>query len=319
MPPSPDSAPSCTTGCDAAPMVDAVVVDPPRGWMAQRIPFPATSALWVSGDDDIFVGGDGLIAHTTGDGTWTTEETALLLSEYVTAIWGTGPGGDVYATGSEGSIVLTHSTGGANRIVTNSTFTHTGVWGSGANDVYAVGFDGQFRGLVMHLGANGMFEQQTMPQGARELQAVWGSGPSDVYAVGSGGQIWHSTGDGTWSQRTSGVTVTLSAVWGSGPTNVFAAGRNGTIVHYDGIAWRLESSGDTSEVRSLWGSGPNDVYLIDRRGLMHSTGDGTWTLARGQIDPSSGSPSWRIVYGTSPTRIYAVGTAGTPSFLVTGP
>ena len=62
-----------------------------------------------------------------------------------------------------------------------------GVWGSGADDVYAVGSGG----VVLHGTRSG--SQWTLETSGTDgdLLAVWGSGPDDVYAVGYAGTILH--------------------------------------------------------------------------------------------------------------------------------
>ena len=61
-----------------------------------------------------------------------------------------------------------------------------GLWGSSANDVWAVG---QF-GLIEHWDGSGW---STVPSGKSEnLKAVWGSSANDVWAVGD--VVFHWSG-----------------------------------------------------------------------------------------------------------------------------
>jgi hypothetical protein len=61
-----------------------------------------------------------------------------------------------------------------------------GVWGSGLNDVWAVGMDDFARGIVLHWDGTTWSFTKVPIQGDKALDAVWGSGPDSVWAVGNG-------------------------------------------------------------------------------------------------------------------------------------
>jgi hypothetical protein len=66
----------------------------------------------------------------------------------------------------------------------------SGVWGSGSNDVWAVGS----RNLVseaLHWDGTAWSPVPTTEQYESFFAAVWGSGPSDVWAVGFGAILRH--------------------------------------------------------------------------------------------------------------------------------
>ena len=63
----------------------------------------------------------------------------------------------------------------------------------------------------------------------------------------------------SWSEMTSGTTVSLPAIWGSSGSNVFAVGDNGTILHYDGTAWSAMTSGSTTS----WGRKPSRKLVAE--------------------------------------------------------
>jgi hypothetical protein len=94
------------------------------------------------------------------------------------------------------------------------------LWGSGPNDVWAVG-------SVMQHWDGISWSTLRSPFGAR---GVWGSGPNDVWAVDQGGGILHWNGT-AWSPSSSGAS-SLSAIWGSGPKDVWAVGAGGTLLHH---------------------------------------------------------------------------------------
>jgi len=61
------------------------------------------------------------------------------------------------------------------------------VWGSSANDIFAVGSGGT---ILHYNGSNWSAMTSGTIQG---LNAVWGSSANDIFAVGSGGTILHYT------------------------------------------------------------------------------------------------------------------------------
>jgi len=81
------------------------------------------------------------------------------------------------------------------------------VWGSGPNDVFAVGYSGTI--LHYYNGSEG-FKWYSMNSGiSNNLRSVWGSGPNDVFAVGASGTILHYNGTG-WSSMSISTTNLFS-------------------------------------------------------------------------------------------------------------
>lgn len=106
------------------------------------------------------------------------------------------------------------------------------IWGSSANDVWAVGR----RGTVRHFGSGDERWQIVESPTTETLHRVWGSGPNDVWMVGDDGVILHF--DGT-SLKSSTAQIpaehrpNLRGVWGSGPNDVWIVG-DGIALHYTG-------------------------------------------------------------------------------------
>jgi hypothetical protein len=67
------------------------------------------------------------------------------------------------------------------------------VWGSGGNDVFAVGYAGPGQpGTILHYDGTAW---SAMNSGSTaSLHGVWGSASTDVFAVGEGGTILHYSG-----------------------------------------------------------------------------------------------------------------------------
>lgn len=105
-----------------------------------------------------------------------------------------------------------------------------GIWGSGANDVWAVGQNGTIRHASGPAGTWSIVASPT----TNDLHAIWGSGPNDVWAVGDAGTVLHFDGK-AWARATIGlapgdVPTRLLGVWGSGPDDVWIVGE-GLLLH----------------------------------------------------------------------------------------
>jgi hypothetical protein len=102
------------------------------------------------------------------------------------AVWGTSQG--VWAVGERGTI--RHYVPGATRwsiVASPTNTTLRAVWGSGPNDVWAVGDNA----TIIHFDGTEWALASTVSD--LDLHGLWGSGASDIWAVGAGG-VLHSTG-----------------------------------------------------------------------------------------------------------------------------
>ncbi len=138
-------------------------------------------------------------------------------------------GDSFYMSGSDG-MVLKYTP-------TNSTFeyydlpgqpTVFGVWGSGPNDIWAVG------------------------------------GHEDQPATS--GVIWQFDGD-DWSRQdiaSDGNSPILYKVWGRSPTEVYAVGSMGTALHYDGSTWTAVGVDTDQPLFTVHG---NDAMVVASGGI----------------------------------------------------
>jgi hypothetical protein len=106
------------------------------------------------------------------------------------------------------------------------------IWGSSANDVWAVGDEG----VIRHLTAGATRWEIVPSPTTNALHAIWGSAANDVWAVGDFGTILHWDG-ATWSASTAAVPVGtkrhLYGIWGSSANDVWIVG-DGISLHYTG-------------------------------------------------------------------------------------
>ena len=83
-----------------------------------------------------------------------------------------------------------------------------GIWGSSANDVFAVGD----AGTILHNDGSGW---TTMTSGTSvDLSDVWGSAHDDVFVTGDAGTVLHYDGDG-WTPVPVEVTDPIGRMWGA--------------------------------------------------------------------------------------------------------
>jgi hypothetical protein len=211
-----------------------------------------------------------------------------------------GTGGSGGATAGSGNVPLPPALTWTRE--PSSGLGFEGIWGSGPDDVYAVGRTG----TIIHRGSDGMWSLQGSDTGAI-LTGVWGSGAGDVYASVDSNFILHTTGDGEWEHQPLPAGYTSKDIWGTGATEVLAVVGNGAIRSEGTGSWEIDGTAPNSNVGSaLWGSSPTDLYLAtsfaNAPTIYHSVGDGTWR-------PQAGSPEVTLldIWGTGPDHIYVAG------------
>ena len=192
-----------------------------------------------------------------------------------------------------------------------------GIWGSAADDVFALGHSGSIvKGgyddmRIMHFdgtnwsGAGPISQSNVLDH----LNGIWGAANNDIYAVGENGAIVHY--DGTeWSPMEDDNNRTtirnLNGVWGYSATNVYVVGEGGTILHFGGSGWDIMNSPTTTHLYGVWGhsqAGSHRVYAVGAIGTILRFEDGSWsTMASGVKAMLSG------IWGTPDgSAIFAVG------------
>lgn len=206
-------------------------------WALQTIPQLGPVSIWGSSASDVYLAGldsMGNVYHSTGNGTWSAQNIGSA-SSTISAVWGTSAT-NVYFAGGDGTgddIPYVLHGPGAPTVETTppppdmEIRTIFQLWGSGPNDIYAVGYSNQ----ILHSVGAGVWTLQTSPQGAAMgglFEGVWGSGPNDIYVVGDETGVAHSSGDGVWTIDPDLHNQPL-AIWGSGPNDVYVVGT--TVAH----------------------------------------------------------------------------------------
>lgn len=208
------------------------------------------------------------------------------------------------------------------------------VWGSGPNDVWAVGS----WGTVLHYDGSKWSTSRVLTDAGqpKTLISVWGSGPNDVW-IASVDDVRHCDGwkeDGPdWSAaqiltKVDTLPSQLLGLWGTGAKDVWVLhGANlisGSLVtkilHSEGWvdgspslkpAFDHLTSGSTSNIRGIWGSSPSDVWVVGDRGrIFRSSGFWGGMASWKQVNSNTHS-HLRAVWGSAPDDIWAVGDLGT--------
>jgi hypothetical protein len=165
------------------------------------------------------------------------------------------------------------------------------IWGSGAQDIYAVGGTG----LLLHSKGDGTWTAQ-MPQTSANLTGVWGSGPDDVYVAVNANVILHSTGDGKWEHQAYDSGFTFTGVWGLDAEDVYLTGPG--VVQGGASDWGSpQQVSNAAPTFAIWGSSPTDLYVTTGSAALsiiyHSDGDGTWKPQTAP-DATAGDAIWGL-------------------------
>jgi photosystem II stability/assembly factor-like uncharacterized protein len=181
-------------GFDWAPLFQATVLRD----------VPIIHAIWAAWPDDIWVVGVGNVGE---------HNTPFAAHTSAAAIEGSDP-----------PIWI--------KVDTQSNAFFYALWGSGPNDVWAIGDYGTIRHITGGADAWTVVESPTK----EHLRGIWGSAPDDIWAVGRHGTLLHYDGV-KWESQTGafplGDPPNLYGVWASDSTNVWAVG-DGIIMRYAG-------------------------------------------------------------------------------------
>lgn len=210
---------------------------------------------------------------------------------------GGAPGGAAGTTGSPPlppALTFTAESSAASLI--------NGIWGSAADDVYAVG-DG---GDIVHSTGDGTWKQQMIDTGSR-LTGVWGSGNGDIYVSVFSNFLLHSTGDGKWQHQTTALGEVFRDIWGPSATQIYALVGGGVDVSSGDGNWRnyvtITASAYTT---AIWGASASDVFVAtnysDAPTVYRLSASGDWTGDRG-----SPKVSLADITGSDPNHLYAIG------------
>lgn len=293
------------------------------GTQWSKIGFPSSApggsvrALTGTGPNDAWaVGHSGLILHWSGasweDRSW--NGTVQVTTAALKAALSLGPN-EVWAAGDSGTILRWNGTAwedkGLNADSTRvTTRTINGLWGTGANDIWAVGGGGG--SVILHW--DGTAWTRIAHPGTSSLYAVWGTSARDVWAIGSTILHWDGVRWEDKRLRGDGTVVNsaqLNAIWGSSASSVWMVGEAGTALLHDGRDWSPSLRKVGNDINSLWGSSLDDIWGVGYAGtIVHSDGTG-WQDRSLKAD---GTPvttqSLLATWGSARDDVWAVGYSG---------
>jgi hypothetical protein len=284
-----------------------VVIPPPLTWtLVTGLPGENLGAVWGSAPDDIYNAG-GFRSFNHYDGTaWMAVGYNGGSNRY--SVFGLSAT-QVYSAGqlTQGTGHVIAFDGTSWQEVTTAGVELIDIWGSGPNDLYAVG-----DGTVLHWDGTSW---TSLPTGLStaynvdRLACVWGTASNNVYTSGRAGLLLHWDGS-AFTSITTGTTMALSAIHGSAADDVWVVGAAGVIVHYDGSTWQTVPSGTNASLRGVYAIAPDDVWIAGTGGLLLHW-DGT------ALDPVPSGTTVDLgrVWAASPDQIY-VGTFGPGAVLV---
>ncbi|MCU1283134.1 MAG: hypothetical protein JWM53_6680 [bacterium] len=186
------------------------------------------------------------------------------------------------------------------------------VWGSGPNDVYAVGEGG----TIVHTRGDGAWTTQASGV-SDDLHGVWGANAHDVYVVGAvatprwtGSVLRSGDGGASWKLTRNAGTLHAS-VWGTGSDDVYIADYHTLYRSTDrGETWSATAFA-SFDVYAVWGAGGDDLFAVgdnlsNEQTVLQSR-DRFGSFAAVQPGDPNGLFA---VWGSSARDVWAVGAPG---------
>lgn len=338
-------------------------------------PATALTGVWASSPTDVWITGGGAELHFDGTswrGTVGGAVRGKLFGTGPNDLWATQPSSstglawwngtkwqDAYGSSGSwdaawgnagshwvvgGSRILSCGGGYCSTVTSPTANALHGVWGSSANEVWAVGDKGT---ILFYDGAR--WAPVTSPT-TDDLWAVWGdaageafaltgklqvlswkrgspwatltgyeqsSAPVSVASAGTGA-IWAIQGprvyriQGTYPTRTVAfeATASFSQIHSSGPNDAWAVGADGMIAHWDGTRWGMvpgwQSAGSRENYASLRGTSDTDVWALEARGRARR-----WDGASWGAPVATGIDTYSVaLWGAAANDYWVGGTAG---------
>lgn len=291
-----------------------------RGWNQASIPL---ADRWISdvhadrfGDVWAVGGRPGRGAVARYDGSRWTE---VLLPEGVQLLNSVHSfsDGTTFAAG-DGGVILRWDGGEWSRPATPTGQNLYGIWGTGPDDMWAVGGakGTAERGTILR-NRDGQWTTVEWPRtehpDVQALYALWGTGRDNVYIAGQNGALLHWDGDTIRTQE-SGTGRDLRAIRGTGSDQIIAVGggSEGIVVRLGEEGWQARPLEGYPGVHDIWLSGPQSGWIVGRQGLAGRLRFGAEDFTFKPVSVST-SMTLRSISGADGPGLFAVGgTFGTP-------
>ena len=239
-------------------------------------------AAWSSGIDNVWivggregVGGAPTVFRYDGSA-WAKLDSGQTNVD----LWQVFGFGDVVFLGGSNGTILRYENGTFTKITTPSTDIVFGLWGTSANDVWAVGGQNTGRAFVWRYQGTEFVAVPGVPAELDTGGAVWkvsGRAANDVWMSASRGFVLHWDGQALTSERIGGTGESLFSI-GCTMTRCATAGSNTT----NGVLYENEGAGWASKVPTM--DGPiwrgvtpigEPTYVVGQFGaVLRRDGDG---------------------------------------------
>ena len=290
-------------------------------------PSTGNVSAWAVGSNTTILSFDGSNWNAVGCVGCTRSSNLTLYGVYAvspTSVWAVG------TNGTNGVVLYDNGSDNWTLYTLTSTTSLTAVWGADATDVWAVGAGGTVE-YIQPSGGSLAVTTQKLPGSLHNpnLSGVWGvtgslaATASTLWAVGDGGMVVNSTtGGGSWSRQTTGVSANLTAVVATSSSSVWVVGASGTILQSanGGSSWSTSTSGTTANLYALYAASSGsayDVWAVGAGGVVdYWPGSGSWscaaTPAACQTVPAGTSDLHGISgVGYGPGQVHTVGLGAT--------
>lgn len=251
-------------------------------WELQQVANQSAAAsyrgLWGNSERDVWaVGEAGALAHFDGKA-WSAGP--KLTDATLNAAWGTGT--KTWVVGDNGTFLELEN--GTVSVSPLGEHRVSRLWGSNANDVWAVGDD------ALHW--DGHAWTQVARPGGESALAIWGSRASDVWVACTKGKLLHWNGS-SWGWVQAPTSADINGVWGSSARDVWAVTEDASFLHFDGTQWTSRPSPMPVPLRAIWGRNTADIVAV---GVEQRFGfDGSeWRVL---IPHPSEKPTYRVAFG----------------------
>ena len=262
--------------------------EPSWSVVAERMP-QAFLSTWGTASDDVWVVGAAdeqgpTVLHYDGQ-SW---ERRLTGEPAGTLWWVFGfDEGPVYF-GGDGGMILRWQDGVFERMSTPGIGTVFGIWGSGPDEMWAVGgASASEGGFAWRLEGDAWVEEPSVPSSVVDGAAIWkvhGQGADDAWLVGSNGVTLHWDGNALAPVDT-GVGSSLFTVHSSAAGHVAVGGSaTGIIVEGEGLDWQVATVDPPAP--GLVGVVSDDegrAVAVGTFGSIYERNDGRWAPA--ELDP----------------------------------
>jgi len=194
----------------------------------------------------------------------------------------------------------------------------TDIWGTAADNIYAVGQLGSKGATRTVLRRSGQPRWEVQFEGVKGTSwSIWGSDMNNIWTFGQAGigeadgsvtatpNILRSDGT-TWSPVANTPVRNLFSAWGTGPNQLWVGTDIGSVLYWNGSSWtQQQDTGATGPLYGLWGADPSHVWATGRDGVIAK-----WDGSKWSREQSGTGELLLSLWGYDTRNLWAVGKMG---------